>query len=654
MPHDPAYVWQPSPEQVARANVKGFMDRHRIASLDQLIQRSQEDVAWFWGAVERDLGFKWFTPYQQVLDESKGLAWPRWYVGGRTNIALNCLDRHANGIRRDKPAVIWEGEDGAVRRLSYGELAARTNCLACALIENGIRRGEAVGVFMPMEPETVVALLAIAKLGGIFVPLFSGFGAEAIENRLNDARAKVLITCDGFWRKGQPVVMKKTADQAAEKVPTLKRMIVHRRLGIDIPWSQFRDLAWNAALGSRSRAVETVPMDAEDPWMIIYTSGTTGRPKGSVHVHGGFMVKVAQEVAHQTDLQDNDILFWFTDMGWIMGPWEVVGALALGGTIFIYEGAPDYPKPDRLWEMIARHRITTLGVSPTLVRALMKHGDEWPRRHDLKSLRILGSTGEPWNPEPWLWYFREIGGGRCPVINFSGGTEIGACILSPTPLTPLKPTSLGHASLGMAADIVDDSGKPVPPGTVGELVVRRPWPAMTRGLWKDPERYHETYWSRWPNLWYHGDFASRDADSQWYLHGRSDDTLKIAGKRVGPAEIESILVDTGLVSEAAAVGLPDSLKGECVHAYAILRPGHSPSRDLESKLADAVERGLGKPFRPAAIHFVTDLPRTRNAKILRRAVRAKACGQDAGDLSSLANPEALGEIERVHGPSRVS
>lgn len=640
------YIYVPTAEAAARANVSGFMQRHGIGSFDELLARSQSDVAWFWGAVERDLGFEWYEPYDRVLDESQGAPWAKWYVGGKTNIALNCVDRHAAGPRRNKAAVIWEGEDGAVRRVTYGELSTLVNRIAAGLAARGVGEGDAVGVFMPMLPETVAALLAVCKLGGIFVPLFSGFGSEAVERRLNDASAKALLTCDWFYRKGQRVEMLSFANEAAAKTPSLETILVYSRGGRLAgelpprfrPWSEI-----DAAAAEHPTAI----VDAETPWMVIYTSGTTGRPKGSVHVHAGFMVKVAQEVAHQTDLHDDDVLFWFTDMGWIMGPWEVVGALSLGGTIFIYEGVPDYPRPDRLWEMVARHRITALGVSPTLIRALQKHGDDWPQKHDLSSLRILGSTGEPWNPEPWIWYFEKVGGGRCPIINLSGGTEVGACFLSPTPLTRLRPASLGHPSLGMVVDIVDDAGNPVPAGTVGELVARRPWPGMTRGLWKDPQRYIETYWSRWPHLWYHGDFASRDTEGNWYLHGRSDDTIKIAGKRIGPAEVESVLVDTGLVSEAAAVGLPDPVKGESIHCYAILRPGVAAGADIEGRLLEACDRALGKSFRPRAIHFVADLPRTRNAKILRRAVRAKAAGLDPGDLSSLANPNALEEVQRV-------
>jgi acetyl-CoA synthetase len=380
--------------------------------------------------------------------------------------------------------------------------------------------------------------------------------------------------------------------------------------------------------------------------MIIYTSGTTGRPKGAVHVHGGFLVKIAQEVAHQVDLHDDDILYWVTDMGWIMGPWEIVGGLALGGTVFLYEGAPDYPQIDRLWAMVERHRISILGVSPTLIRALMKFGPEPLRRHDLSSLRILGSTGEPWNPAPWLWCFEHVGQRRCPIINLSGGTEVGACFLSPLPIMPLKPCTLGGPALGMAVDVFDSEGRSLR-GGVGELVCTKPWPGMTRGLWKDPQRYLQTYWSRWENVWVHGDWASVDEDGFWYLHGRSDDTIKIAGKRLGPAEIESILVGHPAVAEAAAIGVPHELKGEVIWCYAVVKPGYEPSEALRGELRERVREALGRSFVPEAIKFVRELPKTRNAKILRRAIRAVAVGQEPGDLSNVENPQALEEIARA-------
>ncbi|HED04843.1 MAG TPA: AMP-dependent synthetase, partial [Candidatus Fraserbacteria bacterium] len=488
---------------------------------------------------------------------------------------------------------------------------------------------------------------ACAKIGAIFIPIFSGFGPQAVAARLNDGQAKLLLTADGFWRKGRPVPMKQTADQAVAQCPGLEHLIVFRRLGSDIPWSESRDLDWDQLVASESAECPSEHLDSETPFMIIYTSGTTGKPKGAVHVHGGFLVKIAQEVAHQTDLQDGDVLFWFTDMGWIMGPWEVVGGLALGGTLFFYEGAPDYPQSDRLWALIERHKITTLGLSPTLVRALMRHGEAPLKKHDLSSLRILGSTGEPWDPTSWRWCLKNIGGGRCPIINLSGGTEVGACFLSALPITPLKPCSLVGPALGMDIDVVDDQGRPVRDGQVGELICKKPWPAMTRGLWQDKSRYLEAYWSRWPDVWVHGDWASIDEDGYWYLHGRSDDTLKIAGKRVGPAEIEAALVAHPAVSEAAAVGVPHELKGEAVWCFVILAPGAEPSKNLATELRRTVAEQLGKPFAPARIGFVSQLPKTRNAKILRRAVRAAALGQDAGDLSGLENPEALEEIKRV-------
>ncbi|MFP5225873.1 MAG: AMP-binding protein, partial [Actinomycetota bacterium] len=369
------------------------------------------------------------------------------------------------------------------------------------------------------------------------------------------------------------------------------------------------------------------------------------KPKGVVHVHGGFLVKIAQEVAHQVDLHPEELLFWVTDMGWIMGPWETIGAHANGAAVMLYDGAPDHPANDRLWALVEKHRITTLGVSPTLVRALMPHGDEPVRAHDLSSLRILASTGEPWNPEPWDWFFRVVGGERCPIINLSGGTEVGACFVSPTPLVPLRPCSLGLPALGMAIDVVDpNDATSLPPGQIGELVCRKPWPGMTRGIWGDPDRYIETYWSRFPGMWVHGDWASRDEEGYWYLHGRSDDTLKIAGKRLGPADVESLLVADPAVVEAAAVGIPDEVKGEKVWGFVVLRKDAEESDELREALKAAVARGLGKAFTPDRIAFVDALPKTRSAKIVRRAVRAIALGEDPGDVSSLEDPSSLDAV----------
>jgi acetyl-CoA synthetase len=422
-------------------------------------------------------------------------------------------------------------------------------------------------------------------------------------------------------------------------------VVVWPRVGrSDLQWHEGRDHLWDDLLERHQPSFENERLDPEHALFIAYTSGTTGRPKGSVHVHGGLLVKVAEEVAYQADLHQDEILFWVTDLGWIMGPWELIGAGALGATVFLFDGAPSHPGPDRIWDMVERHRLTTLGISPTLIRSLIPAGDEMVTRHDLSSLRILGSTGEPWNPDPYLWFLNVVGGGRCPIINISGGTEVGACFLSPLPITELKPCTLRGPALGMDIDVWDAEGRPVGPGEVGELVCKKAWPGMTRGIWKDPDRYLATYWSRWPGVWVHGDWASRDEDGFWFLHGRSDDTMNVAGKRVGPAEVESALTHHPAVAESAAVGVPDEIKGEAIWCFVLAKPGTERTDALATELAGAVATHLGKAFKPSRVVFVDELPKTRSAKIVRRALRALVMGQDLGDLSSLENPGSLDAI----------
>jgi acetyl-CoA synthetase len=498
---------------------------------------------------------------------------------------------------------------------------------------------------MPLLPETAIALLAIGRIGAIAVPAFSGYGAPALATRLADSRAKILLTADGVPRRGKNVMMKETADAALADVPTVEKVLVFRRTGIDIPWTDGRDVDWSEAVGGESPIAPPLPTDANQPYLLLYTSGSTGKPKGAVHGHAGFPVKVQIDQFLCFDVKPGDRMLWFTDMGWMMGPFLVLGALGLGAAIVLYEGTPDYPTPDRLWEVVARHKATHLGIAPTAIRSLMVHGDDLPHRHDLSNLRILGSSGEAWNPEPYKWFSKHVGNDRCPIINYSGGTEVSGGILGCFPIRPLVPCAFHGPVPGMDADVVDAEGKSIRQ-QVGELVVRQPWPGMTNGFWRDDERYLKTYWSRFENVWVHGDWASVDAGGFWYIHGRSDDTINVAGKRVGPAEYESALVAHASVKEAAAIAVPDDIKGESVVCLVILLPGQTESEELRTELVRAVARELGKALAPKAVRFVDDLPRTRNAKMMRRVARARYLkSADLGDLSALENPLSLEAID---------
>jgi acetyl-CoA synthetase len=626
------------------------MRAHGVESIDALRHRSVEDMEWFWDAVVKDLGIEFTTPYERVLDASRGPAWTKWFIGGHVNLTHNCVDRHVTSGRADRLAVIGEGEDGEVRTFTYRELRREVDAIAAGLRDLGIGKGDPVAVFMPMVPEAVIAAYAIAKLGAIYMPIFSGFAPQAVAARLQDAGARAVMTADGGFRRGSAALMKPAVDEAVAGSPSVEHVVVFERLGADVPMQADRDLTW-AALRERGLALapdglECEDTGAEDTLMIAYTSGTTGRPKGAVHVHGGFLVKMASETAYQTDLHPDETLYWVTDMGWIMGPWEMVGAGCAGATVVLYEGAPDWPEPDRVWASVERHRVNVLGVSPTLIRALKTQGDEHVRKHDLSSLRIFGSTGEPWNPEPYKWLADVAGGGRLPIINISGGTEVGACFLTPYPVEEIKVCSLGGPSHGMDVDVFDALGQPVR-GEVGELVCKRPWPGMTRGIWGDPDRYIETYWSMYEGVWRHGDWALVDEQGDWFLLGRSDDTINVAGKRLGPAEVESVLVSHPAVSESAVVGVPHETKGEAIWCFCVLADGTGDG--VAEALGELVAKELGRPFKPSRIVFVDALPKTRSAKILRRAVRAVAIGEDPGDMSSAENPQALDGIRAALG-----
>jgi acetyl-CoA synthetase len=615
-------VWQPPPETVAHANVTRLAERAGVDGYPALLRRSIEEPEWFWPLVVEDLGIEFSTPWKQVYDGSRGPEWTTWFTGGRISIARHCVHRWAERTP-DAVAAIGLGEDGSRRTLTFAEASREVTRLAEALAALSVRPGDRVALYLPMSPEAAIASHACAHLGAIQVPIFSGFAAPAVAQRLRASEAKVAITRPASFRRGREVPMLAILEEARQSAPDLEHVVV-------CPWDEL--------LAEHPGELPPLEVDSETPYLLTYTSGTTGAPKGIVHVQGGLLVSIAREAAYQADVRQGDVVHFATDMGWIMGPWTVIGAGALGAAVVFAEGAPDWPA-DRLWRIVESERSTMLGLSPTLVRALVPHGDP---DADLSSLRTFVTTGEPWNPDPYRWLYENVGHGRVPIVNCSGGTEVGACFLSPVPSEPIKSCSVGGPALGMAMDVVDDEGRSlVGTGEVGELVCRRPFPGMTRGFWRDPERYLDTYWRRLPGVWVHGDWASVDGDGYWFLHGRSDDTLNIAGKRIGPAELESAAVAHPAVLEAAAIGVPHPVKGEVAWIFCCLAPGASAG---EEDVAGTVTAVLGRAFRPERIVFVESLPKTRSAKILRRAVRAIALGDDPGDLSTLENPDALDAI----------
>ncbi|BCJ87659.1 AMP-binding protein [Effusibacillus dendaii] len=651
-------VWVPNQQELESTRLYQWMKQLGFASYDQFFQASIKDVAWFWQEAEKALGIEWFHPYAKTLDLSNGIKWPNWFVDGRLNVVHNAVDKWANDAAYgDRAALLWEGEEGNVRQYSFAELRLQVDLAANGLRRLGIEKGDRISLYMPMIPETVIVMLAAAKIGAVFSPAFSGYGADAVGKRADAATAKMIVTADGFLRRGKVVAMKEEADRAVAMAPSVQKVVVVRRMGREIPWND-RDIDWNDMVGTASTPnggkdfpskseplVQTESMVSQDPLMLLYTSGTTGRPKGAVHTHAGFPIKAAFDAGFGMDVKPGDTFFWFTDMGWMMGPFLVFGALLNGAAVFLYEGSPDYPEADRLWQMVETHRVTQLGISPTLVRSLMKHGDSWVKKHDLSSLRCICSTGEPWNPEPWMWLFEKVCGSRIPIINYSGGTEISGGILGNMLVKPIAPITFNSPLPGMDVEVYNESGQPVR-NEVGELVIRQPWVGMTNGFWQEPERYEETYWNRWPDTWVHGDWVICDDQGFWTITGRSDDTLNIAGKRVGPAEVESVLVGHPAVVEAGTIGVPDELKGEAAVCFTVLKPDLKPDQALQQELLDLVAEKMGKSLRPKALYFVTDLPKTRNAKIMRRAIRAAYLDKDAGDLSSLENPEAVEAIRR--------
>lgn len=644
-------IWQPTGEYL-NCRVTDFMKKNGIKDWQELVAKSTGDIEWFWQAALDYMGFVWDRPYDKLVDQSKGFEWTNWFVGGQLNIFKNCLDWQLESGRsvgnrasvgRDHLAIIWEGDDGSSRQLTYGELHELSSRVAALLVKLGIGAGDSVGIYMPMVPEVVAVLFGCLKVGAVAVPIFSGFGDAPLVARLSDAETKVLFTADVGFRRGKEIAIKPDADKAAESLPLLEHIVVLKRSQHQTNWVEGRDLDWHEAIKSVTEIPDTSVLEAEHPSMYLYTSGTTGKPKGTVHTHGGALAQIAKELGFAFDVRSDDVFFWVTDIGWMMGPWEMIGVTFWGGTMVVFEGAPNYPQPNRIWEIVERHKVKTLGISPTVVRVLRPLGDEWTDKNSLSSLRLLGSTGEPWDPDSYMWFFNKVGQRRCPVINISGGTEIVGCLLQPLPVMPLKPCSLGAPGLGMDVDVFDEEGKPLR-DAIGHLVCKKPGPSMTKGFLKDPDRYLETYFSRFPHVWYHGDWAKVDQDGNWFLFGRSDDTIKVAGKRVGPGEVEAILIEHPSVAESAVIGVPHAVKGETIVCFVVTVPTVQPSAELSRELLDKVAKSLGGPLRPDKLYFVNALPKTRSGKIVRGSIRKKYLGEPLGDLSSVENPAALESI----------
>ncbi len=620
-------VFYPSKEVIAQANIP---DR------DAVRQEAEKDLGKFWGKIASE-NFEWSEPWEKALDDSNPPFY-KWFVGAKTNIVLNALDRHVKTSQRDKVAYIWEGEPGDSRQITYQQLYEEVNRFANVLKSLGVGKGDRVTIYMGRIPEIIVAMLACAKLGAIHSVVYGGFSVEALLGRIEDSQSKVAVTADGAWLRGSIVQLKQIMDEALERAPSVQKLVVVKRTGQDVPMKAGRDLWYHDLIASpvAKPECETELVDAEDPLYILYTSGTTGKPKAILHTHGGYMVGTATTLKWVFDLKDSDVWWCAADPGWVTGHSYIVYApLVLGATSMIYEGAPTHPNPDRWWELVEKYKITVLYTAPTAIRGLMRFGDDWPNKHDLSSLRLLGSVGEPINPEAWKWYWRVIGKERCPIMDTWWQTETGCFMITPLPVTPLKPGSGTLPFPGLQVDVVTEEGKSAAPNEEGFLVIKTPWPAMLRTIYKDPDRYVNQYWSRFPGVYLAGDSARKDEDGYVWIIGRVDDVIKVSGYRLGTAEIESALVSHPSVSEAAVIGIPDDVKGNAIRAFCILRQGFQGSPKLADELKEHVGHQIGPIAKPASIDFVPVLPKTRSGKIMRRVLKARALGMPEGDLSTL-------------------
>ena len=638
-----SFEFVPTEEQAKNSNIYRFMQKHGIATLDELSERARSDLSWYWEAVSEDVGIVWDRRYSRVLDTSRGNAWPEWFVGGRTNIARSSLERFASRTP-EKTAYCFVSESGREARVSYSELNREVSMLANALRGLGIKKGDVVGIFMPMMREAFAAILACAKIGAVQTVIFSGYSSDSLHTRLRDCGARVLFTSDGFRRRGRNV-SQKDAVLDAIKNTAVERVIVAEYEGID---SHDRPdfVSYSELISGQPETCESVAMDSGDPLFILYTSGTTGSPKGVVHSHGGFSVFAGHQAAYPIDLTPDDVLFWPADIGWITGlVWNVYGMLMMGGTAVLYDGALDHPDHCRVWRLLEKHNVTIFGISPTAVRMFKKNNVEPRALADLGRIKNMPTTGEPIDEDSWHWLFEKVGGRKIPIMNLSGGTEIGGAMLSVFPGMRLKPCTVGIPCPGIDLDVLDDEQRPVS-NEKGYLVIKSPWPAMTRGLLNDNQRYLDTYWSRFDDAWFHGDYVLRDGDGLWYMLGRVDDVINVSGHRLSTAEIEQAVIAHEKVSDAASISIHDEITGEAIVVY-VVPEDRFRDDDIGGEITRHVSETIGKLARPKHVCVVSDLPKTRTGKIMRRLLKAKASGRPLGDTSSLDNPGVLDEIPRL-------
>ncbi|MBX7430506.1 AMP-binding protein [Mycobacterium sp. Y57] len=629
------------------ARIVHFMNFLGVESYDELVRRSSAEIEWFNSELLRYIDLRFYRPFDRVVDLSRGKEFARWCIGGVSNLVLNCIDKHRGTPVWGHTCLLWEGEDGSTRTYTYAELDAEICRLAGALRSLGYGRGDVIGLYLPMIPETFVAFFAIVKIGAIAMPLYSGFGAEALATRLTEGGAKAVVTANATLRRGEPSVMKPILDEAVGSTPSVRHVVVVRRLdSVDTPMRNGRDLWWHELIDAQPSTAETERMPADSPAVLLFTSGTSGVPKGAIYTQVGFVAKQALDMTICADFRPDDRWMWMSDMGWMVGAMTAVVPTYSGASFVIAEGTPDFPTPDRFWRLAEDYRVSYLGMAPTLVRSLMRRGVLDVQDREFADLRMIFSGGEPWTATPWNWLFDNVCRRRVPILTGSGGTECGGSLVIGTPIHPMRPGAIGGPAPGMGTDVVDAAGNSLGPNEVGELVMRSPSIGLTAGLWNDPdgERYLASYWQKIPSMWVHGDWAMHDDAGLWYVLGRSDDTINVAGKRTGPSEIENVLLETGEVSEAAAVGMPDSVKGTAIACVCIPMPGKDADSCLVERLGDAVAHGMGSSYRPKAVLLVDDLPRTRNQKIMRRVVRSAFTGEDPGDLSALVNPDAIEKV----------